>query len=79
MSDPAVDQILRDAARAARWFEKVAEARALLRQVEWAGDPVHHVCPACQRMRMHGHDPDCALARVLREDPDAPKKDGERI
>lgn len=46
------------------------EAKALLRKIEWEGDSTHHVCPCCQRMRMHGHDADCALSRALQESGD---------
>lgn len=54
-------------------FQRVAarihEMRALLEAIEWSGDTVHHLCPSCGRMRMHGHDPDCALKRALDETP----------
>lgn len=54
---------------------QLAEARALLNEVEWAGNP-DHTCPICEGMpddaygarvlgRPAGHSPDCRLAKFL--------------
>lgn len=43
------------------------EAALLLREVEWAGDSVHFVCPICQCSRPHGHKADCRLDAFFRE------------
>jgi hypothetical protein len=45
------------------------EARALLREVEWAGDVCGHdtqlLCPACGRSQQPGHAPECRLDAAL--------------
>ena len=37
----------------------------LLQSIEWEGDPVHHVCPSCQQMKMVGHAKGCELLHAI--------------
>lgn len=57
----------RDAARA-----ELAQAREVLREVQWVSDeipyatlPDYHRCPCCWADRRDGHAPDCALSAAL--------------
>lgn len=46
---------------------ELAEAQAVLKEVEWAVHdlPGIHSCPACGRSKEDGHAPDCRLKKVL--------------
>lgn len=45
---------------------KLAEARSVLRSVEWSSEEVaRDRCPACDGYRDAGHAPDCRLRAVL--------------
>lgn len=50
-----------------RLGRELAEAKAVLRVVEWFGEtPVSSAfCPCCGHMKRDGHAPDCRLAKVL--------------
>ena len=64
-------QVDHEKARADQAEAALAEARAVLREVEWAvettvvGGQPDLACPSCGRNRLQGHAPDCRLAKVL--------------
>lgn len=44
---------------------ELAEAVAVLRDVEWNGGPFSDHCPWCREIKANGHDSDCCLAKVI--------------
>jgi hypothetical protein len=63
--DAAYYQIRRLCADTECLRAEVAALRALLREVEWAGDEC--ACVICGRLRIGGHRPDCRLGAALAE------------
>ena len=56
-----------------RSHQKNANLVAMLKSLEWQGwgvdrdgETLPNSCPECHWEKMHGHDPDCALAALLR-------------
>lgn len=45
---------------------ELAELRENLRGIEWVDDTdTHKYCPACDRIKVAGHAPDCWLAKMI--------------
>jgi len=48
--------------------EETASLRETIQSVEWVeSDDAEYYCPRCSGWKPHGHAPDCAIAKALRE------------
>lgn len=64
---PCTTRALADAYEAEK--KRADEAVALLKELEWKGRQEECgralVCPHCEGYSIHGHDPDCKLAKAI--------------